>query len=179
MTLIRILLLGVAACVVSLSVSAQWQWVDKSGRKVFSDRPPPPEIPERNILQQGGKRSSAQPAATSPAPVGSDSANGTASVMSSPPNEVNTPKLSGVDKGLADKKRQATELEAAKRKVEEERIAQARAENCERAKRAKTTLETGLRQFRTNDQGEREVLDDAARAAEAQRLQTIIESDCR
>lgn len=30
---------------------AQWQWIDEHGRKTFSDRPPPPHIPEKNILK--------------------------------------------------------------------------------------------------------------------------------
>ena len=33
-------------------VSAQWLWLDNDGRKVFSDRAPPPEIPDKNILKQ-------------------------------------------------------------------------------------------------------------------------------
>jgi hypothetical protein len=32
---------------------------------------------------------------------------------------------------------------------------------------------------RTNDKGEREIMDDAARAAESKRLDTVIASDCK
>jgi hypothetical protein len=179
MKLFRILLLGMAVCVFSLSVAAQWQWVDKSGRKVFSDRPPPPEIPDKSILQHGGKRSADQVSIPSQSPPGTDSTNGTAATTGSATNDASTTKPASLDKQLADRKRQAVELEAAKRKAEEEKTAQTRAENCDRAKRAKTNFESGTRVFRTNDQGEREVLDETARAAEIQRLQSIIDSDCR
>jgi hypothetical protein len=33
---------------------AQWQWLDKDGRKVFSDRAPSPDVPEKNILKRPG-----------------------------------------------------------------------------------------------------------------------------
>ena len=36
-----------------------------------------------------------------------------------------------------------------------------------------------MRIARTNEKGEREVLDDAARASEVKRAQSIIDSDCQ
>ena len=50
--------------------------------------------------------------------------------------------------------------------------------NCERARRAKTTYESGRRIVQTNAQGEQIVVDDAARAQEIQRLDGIIASNC-
>jgi hypothetical protein len=47
------LVLGLC-CLAWAVAQAQWQWVDKDGRKVFSDRAPPPDIPARNILRQPG-----------------------------------------------------------------------------------------------------------------------------
>ena len=44
---------------------------------------------------------------------------------------------------------------------------------------AKATLESGMRMARVNDKGEREVLDDAQRAAELKRVNAIIASDCK
>ena len=168
MKLTRILLVGAAACAVSLSALAQWQWVDQSGRKVFSDRPPPPEIPEKNILRQGGKASPA------PAEVRSESTEGVSKAASPA-----SPQASGMDKELLEKKRKAEEAEAAKRKAEEEKAALVRRDNCERAQRGKANLDAGIRIFRTNAKGEREVLDDAGRAAELQRLQATMESECK
>ncbi len=160
MNLIRILFAALA-CVFSLSVAAQWQWVDKDGHKVFSDRAPPADIPEKNILKRPAGRGTVSDAA--PAPQAGASA----------------PRLSGVDKDLLEKKKQATEADAAKRKAEEEKIAKAKAENCERGKRAKANLDSGMRISRTNAKGEREFLDDASRLAESQRIQSIIDTDCQ
>ena len=35
---------------------AQWLWLDKDGKKVFSDRPPPSDIASNRILKQPGVR---------------------------------------------------------------------------------------------------------------------------
>jgi len=43
-------------CMVPLLAAAQWQWIDKDGRKVFSDRPPPSDIAPNRILKQPGQR---------------------------------------------------------------------------------------------------------------------------
>jgi hypothetical protein len=158
-------LLFAAAIAIALPAFAQWQWLDKDGRKVFSDRPPPNDIPEKNILKQPGSRlramdvpASGAPAATAPSPAA---------------------RPTGEDKELAEKKRQATDAEAAKRRQEDERAARAQADNCNRARQAKAGLDAGVRLSRINEKGEREFLDDAGRAAEAQRLQSIIDESCR
>lgn len=145
------------------SALAQWQWVDDTGRRVFSDTAPPLSVPEKNILKRPG--SHAQPASP-PAPAAA-------------PNEtLEAPKLSTRDGALEARKKQAEEAEQAKKKAEEERQAKLRAENCERAQRAKATLDSGIRLATTNAKGEREILDDAGRAAEAKRLDGIIRADC-
>jgi hypothetical protein len=54
-----------------------------------------------------------------------------------------------------------------------------RAENCKRAQSYMRTLEDGRPQYRYNDKGEREVIDDQLRAAEMQRARQAIASDCR
>jgi hypothetical protein len=47
------LVLG-CVCLLPLAASAQWQWIDKNGKKVFSDQAPPPDVPEKNILRRSG-----------------------------------------------------------------------------------------------------------------------------
>ena len=64
-------------------------------------------------------------------------------------------------------------------KAEQEKIVKAKIENCARAKQAKATFDTGVRLSKANAAGEREILDDAGRAAEGKRIQTVIESDCK
>ena len=66
----------------------------------------------------------------------------------------------------------------AKQKAAEEAMTRAKIENCARAKSAKTTFESGARVGRVNAAGEREIMDDADRAVEAKRLQSIVASDC-
>jgi len=158
-------LVAAALCALSLSVSAQWQWIDKEGRKVFSDRPPPADVPERNILKQPGShlQISDTPAAKAPAA----------------PAPAATARPAGEDPALVQKKKQAADAEAAKRQQEDERVARIRADNCSRARQAKAGLEAGGRLSRINEKGERVYLDDAERAAEAQRLQGIIDDNCR
>jgi hypothetical protein len=174
------LLLLALGCAWAMAASAQWQWLDKDGRKVFSDRPPPQDVPEKNILKQppgrASSRTPAAPAATGAAPAGDQPA---AVAAASPRPAASAPKLSTVDKELEEKKKQADEAEAAKQKAEEQKLAKARAENCNRAKTAKSTIDSGVRVGRVNAKGEQEILDDAARASEAKRLQGIIDSDCK
>lgn len=87
-------------------------------------------------------------------------------------------KAGGLDKELEAKKKQAQEAEAAKRKAAEEQVTKAKIENCARAKQAKITFESGVRIGRTNAAGEREIMDEAARAEELKRIQGIIAKDC-
>lgn len=165
------LTLAASLALVCVSAFAQWQWLDRDGRKVFSDRAPPPEVPEKSILKRPGK----MPAPQEPAAA----AEGSATPAPTPAGAVPVPKKNELDTKLEEKKKQAEQAEAAKKKAEDERAAQVRAENCARAKQAQTTLDSGIRMSTTNAKGEREVMDDAARAAEAKRLQRIIASDCK
>src|SRR5450830_498425 len=159
-----------ATCLVSLAASAQWQWIDKDGHKVFSDRAPPADVLDKNILKRPSSRTvSSGTTATPPM----------ATTAPSPAEMASAPKLSGVDKELAEKKKKAEEAETAKRKAEEEKVVKAKVENCARAKQAKTSFDSGVRIARTNDKGEREVMDDAARTSEVKRIQSIINSDCK
>lgn len=159
-------LIAITALSFSLSAFSQWQWIDKAGRKVFSDRPPPVDVPEKNILKQPGMppQAAEMPASNVPA-----AAMPAASVL----------KVTGEDKELAEKKKQAADAEAAKRLQEEERVARAQADNCNRARQAKAGLDAGVRLSRLNEKGEREFLDEGGRATEAQRLQGIIDENCK
>jgi hypothetical protein len=84
-----------------------------------------------------------------------------------------------LDAKLEEKKKQAEQAEAAKKKAEEERIAKLKAENCERARKAKAALDSGVRLATVNAKGERDFMDDAARAAESKRIQGIVAADCK
>ena len=169
MNFYRLITLGLTY-LVATSALAQWQWIDKDGRKVFSDRPPSSEILDKNILKRPGSRTTSTQPASTPTELGSSEVAKKAT---------NTPQLSGVDKELQEKKKQAEDVEAAKKKAEEEKVLKARVENCVRAKQAKATFDSGVRVSRTNEKGEREVMDDAARTTEMKRIQSIVDADCR
>lgn len=160
------LLFALALGIATLPVMAQWQWMDKDGRKVFSDRPPPSDVPETSIIRK---------------PLMRGRTADTGALVASP--ETGQPKVSSVDSELLDKKKQvekqASEAEASKRKAEEDRVAKLKADNCSRAQQAKAGFDSGVRMARTNEKGERVFYDDAMRSEETQRLQGIIQQNCQ
>ncbi|WP_411883370.1 DUF4124 domain-containing protein [Polaromonas sp. YR568] len=171
----RTLILAVAGGSFALTAFAQWQWIDKDGRKVYSDRSPPADILEKNILKRPrGAQVTAAPVA-SDAPAAAPA--GTASAAAK--GNAGAPKLSGKDAQLEAKKKQAEDEEATKKKAEDEKVAKAKADNCELAKKGQASMKSGVRILTTNAKGEREVLDDSAKAAETKRLQAVIDSDCK
>lgn len=157
----RFWLLG--SCLLSFGAAAQWQWVDQDGRRVYSDRAPPASVPEKNIIRR------AAPALPTAEP-GTARAPAQAAASAARPG--------ALDALMAEQQRKTEQAQASKRQADDARNAAVRAENCQRARRASSALDTGVRISVTNAQGEREVMDDGARAAEARRLQAIIDSDC-
>lgn len=166
MTPFRALTLACLLAVPALA-GAQWMYLDKDGRKVFSDKAPPPETPPNKILRQPGMKKPTGDAAQAEAPA--QAAAPTASV----------PKISGKDKELEARRKQAEAAEAEKAKARAEEQAKAQAENCARARQMKATFDSGQRIARMNAKGEREILDDAQRAAEVKRIDGIIAADCK
>lgn len=158
----------------ALTAFAQWQWIDKDGRKVYSDRSPPADILEKNILKRPGGMARA---VVAPEPT-ANAAGAAAPAASAPAVKASAPKLSGKDAELEAKKKQAESEEAAKKKAEEEKLAKSKADACDRAKRYLGTLESGVRIGTTNAKGEREIMDDAKRAEESKRAQGIADSSC-
>jgi hypothetical protein len=175
MNILRFLILGLG-CTLPLLAAAQWQWVEKDGRKVFSDQPPPPHIPAASILKQPGARSqvASEPPAAAPAAAAAPLA-----AASGPKTAASAPKISGKDKELEERRKQTEAAEAEKARLEKEKLAKLRAENCARARSAKADYDSGARLARTNAKGEREIMDDAARAAEVTRLQGILAAECK
>jgi hypothetical protein len=155
----RIALIALA-CTVPLVASAQWVYLDKDGRKVFSDKAPPPEIATERILKTP-KGVVLAPAVTTDAGAAGD-----------------LPKAGGTDKGLEDRKKQLAAADAEKKKAEEDKYASAKADNCARARQAKNSYDSGQRLTRVDAKGERNYLSDDERAAEVKRLEQVIARDC-
>jgi hypothetical protein len=175
--LFKPLILALAAGSFTVAAVAQWQWLDKDGRKVYSDRSPPADIQEKNILKR--------PTGSVRVPSPSEAGVATAAVAkpsvagSAPAAKASAPKLSGKDAELEAKKKKAEEDETAKKKVEEEKMAKTKSENCDRAKNGLATLQSGVRMASVNAKGEREVYDEAKRAAETKRTQEVIDENCK
>jgi hypothetical protein len=158
--------IGFSLCVAMAPAAAQWKWKDARGQVVISDVPPPRDIPERDVLQRPNavvRRATADAAApaASAAPAGEPVAK------------------AKVDPELEARRKKAEGEQQEKAKAEEEKIAMQRSENCKRARAHMSSLESGMRLARTNEKGEREILDDKGRADEMQRTRQIISSDCR
>ncbi len=166
----------VLGCVVALplSASAQWQWLDKNGKKVFSDQAPPPDIPEKSILRRVGPPPAARSTANPNVDAVPDEASADAASKAGAP-----PKPTGVDKELEEKTKKAEAEEKAKQAAETAKAAKAKADNCVLARQGKATVDSGVRIAKVNAKGEREIMDDAARAAEQKRIQSVIDSDCK
>ena len=168
MNAVRIGLLALA-CTLPLAAAAQWQWLDKDGRKVFSDKAPPPEIPAERVL----KAPKGQAFLPQAAPVSTEASAGGAT-----PGGAALPKPLGKDKALEDKKKQLAAAETDKKKAEDAKYAALRSDNCSRAKQAKATYASGARMATVDSKGERQYVDDAQRAAEMKNLDEVIARDC-
>jgi len=164
-----VLLLACLALGLAASAQAQWKWRDKGGQMHVSDLPPPHEIPERDILQRPRAAHAGAPAASAASVPAS-------AAVAAPASAAGDNKLAAE---VEARRVKAQEEEKARRKAVEEANAGIRADNCQRARRSLVTLESGQRIARTNDKGEREVLDDQARADETQRVRKIVASDCK
>jgi len=168
----RMATLTLLACLLALCLPAhaQWQWRDKDGRVTASDRPPPREVPDKDIISRPTTWGRAAP---KPVAVASAATDGSPVRAAAPAASV------PVERELEARKKAAEQDKAAKAKAEEERIAGQRAENCKRARAQLAALDIGQRMARINDKGEREVLDDAARFDELRRTREVMASDCR
>lgn len=149
---------------------AQWKWVDQNRQVQYSDLPPPPSIADKDILQRPRGMAAVAPAlAASAATVVASVASGAA------------PKT--VEPELEAKRRKAEQDQAARAKAEaklqDDKVAAMRDENCNRARADIRTLDDGGRLARTNARGEREIMDDKQRADELRRTRDLIAALCR
>jgi Domain of unknown function (DUF4124) len=165
--------------VFTASAMAQYMWLDAAGRKVFSDQPPPANIPAKRILQQPGKGAAQLPVAASEESASNADAADKSKSQEAGVKTAAAPKIVTKDKDLEAAKKKIDDEAAAKKKAEQDKIDAAKADNCARAKQAKATLDSGVRLAHTNAKGERGFMDDATRMVEAKRIEGIMASDCK
>jgi hypothetical protein len=151
----RLFLSAAALCIAGQCMAGEYiyQWKDKSGQYVYSDNPPPGNIPSRLLRRDAvGEISQPAPSAASP---------------------------TTADRELELKKRQQEQGDKQAKAEKDGADAKARAQNCDSAKNQLAALESGQRVARFNAQGEREFLDDAQRSAEVERTKKIIADSCK
>jgi type IV secretory pathway VirB10-like protein len=164
-------LLGTLCWVVLAPAHAQWAWKDDNGRVVYSDRPPPAAVKADRIVRQPSNAQTVLPQQAQPAPA-TDTAKPAAT-----PAPSSGPK-SAAEQEMEFRKRQQERADAEKKAQEEQSRAAAKATECERARSYLKAIEDGQRIARTDASGNREFLDDAQRAAEAERARKIMQSTC-
>jgi hypothetical protein len=163
---------ALALCLAALATVAgaqqsptQWKWRDASGQLHVSDMPPPASVPGSAILER--PTDVKRPGRNVPQP-------------STPPASAAAAKPAGSgDAELDARRKKADEEKTVQQKAQEQKVAQERSENCTRARSQLTALNDGLRIVRTNEKGEREVLDDKTRAEEMQRMRSVMATDCK
>lgn len=168
----HLLAAALALMLLCTAAQAQWTWRDKDGRVTASDRPPPRDVPEKDILSRPHQRPAAATRDTRGAQVPA------AAKAASAASVVGLPRATPSDKELEARKKEADAEKTAKQKAEEAKQASQRADNCRRARAEITALDSGQRMSRLNDKGEREVLDDKGRAEEVRRARDVVTSDC-
>jgi hypothetical protein len=156
------------AAAVAQAPAGTWKWRDAAGQVHVSDTPPPSSVPDRSILERPPVPARGSIVA---APAPSDGA-ASAARPAAPPT-------ARLDLELEARRKAAADAQDAQKRAVDEKNAAIKAENCSRARSHLSALAEGQRIARTNDKGEREVLDDKGRADEMQRARAVIASDCR
>ena len=178
----HIFLIAMALVACSNTVFAQWQWMDDSGRKVFSDRPPPPHISSKQIIKQPHNTPRAAEKVLYPSADGSAPHTPTATLPAATEQApAATPSIeesedAAYNKALEEAQRKSEE---AQRKQLEAQQAKDRKENCQRASTAQVSLQSeGLIAY-VNEKGERGLMTEEQRQADLQRAQKAIKSNCK
>ena len=89
------------------------------------------------------------------------------------------PAKAAVDPELEERRKRAEQEQAARAEADKQKAAAVRKDNCQRARDQLATLDSGQRIARIKADGEREILDDDARAREAKRARDVIATECR
>ena len=149
--------------------ATQWKWVGPGGVVQYSDQPPPPSIPSRNILQHPEAQSATLP-------VRAASTASQAGAASSPKQ---SPPMTELEKKIAEKKKAEQAAQEDAKRLQQQAQAQQRQQNCLQAQRQLQVIDSGQRMMQIDAQGQRYFLDDAQRAAERSRVMALIAQYCR
>lgn len=181
----RRLSLLVLSLTLALPAAAQvYQWRDAQGRINYSDTPPPtgaaktvkpasrPKVP---TADEAAPDQSAEAASQNPATDGAAGETGKQAKETANPAKPKT--MAEKETEFRQRKVAAAEAEA---KTEKERQKAAElARYCDQARSQIVGLKNSRRVTRFNSEGQRELMDDAARTAEIERSQRYIDENCK
>ena len=158
----RRLLAAAALMLVAGLAQAQYVWIDAKGIKQFSDRSPPPSVPEKDILKAPGRQPVVLVAAGQDQPAETE--------KKAPPTVA--------ERNVDFNKRAAEKTEQDKKAAAEAQAKVAKTERCAAARAYKTQLDSGIRIGTVGKDGERGFMSDADRAAANARTNKSL-TDCR
>lgn len=163
--------LPLVACLLAFSLAGAhaqplWKWRDASGQMHISDTAPPPGTPAKNIIS-GPPGGVAVPSSLAPVSA--------ASAPASPPASA---PVTALDKQKKAADQEKADKEKADRAEVEAKNAAVRKDNCARAQTTLTTLQSGQRVATVDSKGERQIMDDDARAAEIKHTQQAVSANC-
>ncbi|MDO9217736.1 MAG: hypothetical protein Q7U14_10715, partial [Lacisediminimonas sp.] len=167
-----IVLCGAAVC--CSMAWGQYVWLNEKGVKQYSDKPPPPSVPDSRIIKpaRNAGTQAASALASPPAPAAGDAPARPADAA---------PQASGkgaptiAERNADFNKRRAQQAEADKKTADQQKLAQEKASNCERAASYKRSLESGARIARVGKNGEQAFISDEQRAQEIKEASKLLE----
>ena len=157
------------------SAAAQFVWIDASGTRQYSDRPPPASVPKNKILKEPSMelrnpRAADVEAAPAPAP-----GQATVAAVKDPAAAPKGP-MTTAEKNADYIKRKTDQADKDKKAADEARDAADKAKNCERAQAYNRSLQSGERIATTDKNGEKSYISDDKRAQDARDTQRVLES---
>lgn len=179
MPLRHLLPLIIAALAAAPTASAQYQWRDANGRMVYSDMPPPASVPPSAVLRAPARQTPAVAPGGSGATASASRPAATGVPVTVPgPSATGTPAPTIAEREMEFRKRRL-EREQAERKASEAQAATRRAASaCNDARTQVRTIESGMRMAQVNERGEREIVDEAFRAAQLDTARKAIRDHC-
>jgi hypothetical protein len=155
-------ILAVMLAFAATAFAQMYRWVDKDGRVHYTATPPPPGVTSRTL------RAPAAPAA----PAADDAA------KDADAKDARKGPLTPAEQEQEFRKRQLEAQKAREKEALAAKDAEAKQENCARAREALRTFESGQRVSRTDPQGERYYLDDDAHARETEAARRAVQDWC-
>ncbi|BAL24159.1 DUF4124 domain-containing protein [Azoarcus sp. KH32C] len=160
-----------------------YQWRDAQGRINYSDTPPT----QGNVqtIRKSPRPGAPTTEESKPADGDKTAAEGSADAGKKDPSDKDKSKSDPTkpktmaEKELEFRQRRAAAAEAEAKAEKQRQEADERKQACERARGQLTALENSRRVTRYNSSGERELIDDASRKTEGERVQKFIGANCK